>query len=81
MYALPTESDIGSVVRGSHTAGGGTGITFEELLAKFDDYQGGKLGVREKIAEVAGRRCEVVDNKDGNFVWLRWKHAAPTFRR
>ncbi|KAF8892439.1 3-hydroxyisobutyryl-CoA hydrolase [Infundibulicybe gibba] len=74
-FALPTEEDIGSVVRGSHTSGGATGLQLHELLAKFGDLRQGKMGVKEKVLEVASRRCETVDNADGNFVWLKWKHA------
>jgi 3-hydroxyisobutyryl-CoA hydrolase len=74
-YALPTEDEIGSVVLGSHTSGGGTGLRLEELVSKFNDLRQGKLGVKEKILEVARRKCDVVDNGDGNFVWLKWKHS------
>ncbi|RDB21423.1 3-hydroxyisobutyryl-CoA hydrolase, mitochondrial [Hypsizygus marmoreus] len=74
-YALPTEDEIGSLVRGSHSAGGGSGISLEELLAKFNDLRQGKMGVKEKVLEVARRKCEVTDNADGNFVWLKWKHS------
>ena len=73
-YALPTEDEIGSVVRGSHTSGGGTGLRIDELLSKFNDLRQGKLGVKEKILEVVSRKCDIVDNGDGNFVWLKWKH-------
>ena len=73
-YALPTEDEIGSLVRGSHTSGGGTGLRLDELLSKFNDLRQGKLGVKEKILEVVSRKCDVVDNGDGNFVWLKWKH-------
>ncbi|GLB34782.1 putative enoyl-CoA hydratase isomerase family protein [Lyophyllum shimeji] len=74
-YALPTEDEIGAMVRGSHSAGGGTGLTLDELLANFDNIRNGKLGVREKVLEVARRKCDVKDNGgDGNFIWLKWKH-------
>lgn len=73
-YALPTEAEIGSLVRGSHTSGGSTGLRLDELISRFSNLRQGKLGVKEKIIEVASRRCEVVDNGDGNFVWLKWKH-------
>lgn len=72
-YALPHEDEIASMVKGAHHSGGGTTLTFEELIAKFEALKEGKSGVRQKVAEVAARKCEVIDNKDGNFVWLRWK--------
>jgi 3-hydroxyisobutyryl-CoA hydrolase len=73
-YALPTEDEIESVVLGSHTSGGGTGLRLDELVSKFSDLRQGKSGVKEKILEVVRRKCDVVDNGDGNFVWLKWKH-------
>jgi 3-hydroxyisobutyryl-CoA hydrolase len=75
-YALPTEDEIGTMVRGSHTSGGGTGISLDELLSKFNVLRQGKMGVKEKVREVVHRKCEVVDNVDGNFVWLKWKHSS-----
>jgi 3-hydroxyisobutyryl-CoA hydrolase len=72
IYALPSEEEVRKVVQGVPNDSG-TSVTFEELVAKFERYQRGKVGVREKLAEVCARKCEVVDNKDGNFVWLRWK--------
>lgn len=78
-YGLPTEEEIGALVRGSHSSGGTTGIRLDELIAKFNDMRQGKMGVKEKVVEVAHRKCEIVDNADGNFVWLKWKHA-PTRR-
>lgn len=72
-FALPTEEEIGQVVCGSHASGGATSIRLEELVAKFNDLRGGKMGVAEKVLEVARRRCEVEDNADGNVVWLKWK--------
>ncbi|KAF8798139.1 3-hydroxyisobutyryl-CoA hydrolase [Phlegmacium glaucopus] len=73
-YALPSEEEIGSVVTGSHGSGGGVGIRFDELLKRFAVLRPGKVGVKEKIYEVVQRRCEVTDNADGNWVWLKWKH-------
>lgn len=73
LYALPTEEDIAAVVKGYPPRGGGTGITYEELLEKFDNFHNGKLGVTEKVTDVAARKCDVVDNGDGNFVWLNWR--------
>jgi 3-hydroxyisobutyryl-CoA hydrolase len=73
-YALPTEKEIGTMVRGSHQASGRAGLNLTELISKFEDLRRGKYGVKEKILEVAARKCDVVDNADGNFQWLKWKH-------
>jgi len=72
-YALPQEADIEAMVKGSHKRSGGTKVTFDELVSKFETLHPGKVGVRQKIAEVAARKCVVVDNNDGNFIWLQWK--------
>jgi 3-hydroxyisobutyryl-CoA hydrolase len=73
-YALPTEQEIESMVLGSHYSSGKSGIKMEELVSKFEDLRPGKLGVKEKVLEVAKRKCEIVDNSDGNFQWLKWRH-------
>ncbi|KAG5636410.1 hypothetical protein H0H81_008150 [Sphagnurus paluster] len=74
-YALPTEDEIGAMVRGSHTAGGATGVSLDELVSSFNNIRQGKVGVKEKVLEVVRRKCEIKDNGgDGNFVWLKWKH-------
>jgi hypothetical protein len=26
------------------------------------------------VLEVVQRKCDIVDNADGNFQWLKWKH-------
>jgi 3-hydroxyisobutyryl-CoA hydrolase len=71
-YALPTEAEIGAYVRGSHVSSGDFGCTAEDVKSFFEKARSGKVGVREKVAEVIERKCEVIDNADGNFVWLRW---------
>ena len=73
-YTLPTEKEIGTMVLGSHHASGKAGLKLEELVSKFEHLRRGKHGVKEKILEVAQRKCEIVDNADGNFQWLKWKH-------
>jgi len=73
-FALPTEEEIGSIVMGTHVSGGGLGVRFDELLARFAEIRPGKLGVKEKVLEVVQRKCELTDNADGNRVWLKWKH-------
>ena len=71
-FALPTEEEIGAVIRGAHPSGGATGMKLDELLSRFEEFRQGKMGVREKVLEVAKRRCQTVDNADVNFVWLKW---------
>ncbi|KAG6833647.1 hypothetical protein H0H87_002843 [Tephrocybe sp. NHM501043] len=74
-FALPKEDEIGALVRGSHSAGGATGISLDELVSAVENLRNGKLGVQEKVLEVAHRKCQIQDNGgDGNFVWLKWKH-------
>ncbi|KAJ6525498.1 3-hydroxyisobutyryl-coenzyme A hydrolase isoform 1 [Mycena vulgaris] len=72
-YTLPTEEEIRNVITGADPASGDMGYTLEDLLEYFYDSRGGKLGVGEKVTEVVRRKTKVVDNKDGNFVWLRWE--------
>ncbi|KAL0059988.1 3-hydroxyisobutyryl-CoA hydrolase [Marasmius tenuissimus] len=74
-FALPTEIDIRDMVVGSHATSSGSGITSNELVSKFSDLYSGKLGVREKVLEVITRKCQTVDNADGNRVWLKWVHS------
>ncbi|EAU88738.2 3-hydroxyisobutyryl-Coenzyme A hydrolase isoform 1 [Coprinopsis cinerea okayama7 len=71
-YALPTEAEIGAVVKGSHPGAGDMGWTAEEVQTFFSKQYPGKHGVREKVEEVLQRRCTIIDNVDGNFVWLKW---------
>ncbi|KAJ4475698.1 3-hydroxyisobutyryl-coenzyme A hydrolase [Lentinula aciculospora] len=73
-YALPTEYAIRDMVTGEHPNGGDTGITIDELVSSFENITDSKMGVREKVQEVAARRCELIDNADGNRVWLKWAH-------
>ncbi|KAJ3506295.1 hypothetical protein NMY22_g17299 [Coprinellus aureogranulatus] len=73
-YALPTEEEIGRAVMGSHANAGDMGATAEEIVALFERLRHGKLGVREKVEEVLQRKCTLIDNADGNFVWLKWIH-------
>ncbi|KAJ7085687.1 3-hydroxyisobutyryl-coenzyme A hydrolase isoform 1 [Mycena belliarum] len=73
-FTLPTEEDIRDVITGADPASGDMGYTLDDLLEYFHDSRGGKSGVDEKIREVVSRKTTVVDNHDGHFVWLRWKH-------
>jgi 3-hydroxyisobutyryl-CoA hydrolase len=69
-FALPTESEIGEVVRGDHPTSGSFVVTFEEVIGRFEAMKEGKQGVRPKISEVVARRCDV-DQLSGA---LKWKY-------
>ncbi|KAJ7766788.1 3-hydroxyisobutyryl-coenzyme A hydrolase isoform 1 [Mycena metata] len=71
-YTLPTENDIRDVITGEDPESGTMGYTLDDLLEYFHDSRAGKMGVNEKVLEVVRRKTTVVDNEDGNFVWLRW---------
>ncbi|KAF9013952.1 3-hydroxyisobutyryl-CoA hydrolase [Cyathus striatus] len=73
-FCLPSEEEIRSVVTGSHPSGETGGLQLEELIQRFKLLHPNKLGVEDKVMEVALRRCEVQDNADGNAVWLNWIH-------
>lgn len=73
-FALPTEREIMEAVTGSHANAGDMGVTAEEIVALFERLRPGKHGVREKVQEVLARKCTLIDNADGNFVWLKWIH-------
>lgn len=74
-FALPTEKEIRDMVTGEHPQGGDTGVTLKELVSLFESIRDGKMGVHEKVKEVATRKCELIDNSDGNRVWLKWIHS------
>ncbi|EEB89211.1 hypothetical protein MPER_12715 [Moniliophthora perniciosa FA553] len=63
------------MVTGDHPSGANSGLTEDELVDKFNALYDGKVGVKEKVLEVARRRCQLVDNADGNRVWLQWRHS------
>jgi len=71
-YALPTEAEIGAVVRGEHAGAGDLGLTKKDVLAHFKKTYPDKVGVQDKVEEVIQRKCSIIDNADGNFVWLKW---------
>lgn len=73
-FALPSEKEIETVVTGSHRSGGEMSLQMDEVVSRFGEMRGGKMGVKEKIYEVIKRRCELIDNADGNRVWVKWKH-------
>lgn len=74
VYGLPTEEQIGQMVLGSHKSSGSTVLTFDELVAKFEEMKSGKAGVREKIEEVVRRKCTTVEDTQAGKAWLKWVH-------
>ncbi|THH19469.1 hypothetical protein EW146_g1698 [Bondarzewia mesenterica] len=70
-FALPSEEEIGKAVIGDHKSSGGSALTLDELVTKFEKLRRGKHGVAEKVNEVVKRRCTFQD-KEGKY--LRWKH-------
>jgi 3-hydroxyisobutyryl-CoA hydrolase len=71
-YGLPSEDEIGQMVLGSHPTSGDKGLNLEELLSRFDRLRRGKHGVKEKVLEVALRRCRVHDDpeRQGCLEWI-----------
>ncbi|KAG6877739.1 hypothetical protein C0993_004556 [Termitomyces sp. T159_Od127] len=50
-------------------------LRLHKFALPTEEEIGAMMGVREKVLEVARRKCEIQDNGgDGNFVWLKWKH-------
>ncbi|KAF8586091.1 3-hydroxyisobutyryl-coenzyme A hydrolase [Ramaria rubella] len=72
-YALPSEEEIGHMVLGSHPSSSDKAVTLEELLIRFEQLRDGKFGVRQKVLEVALRRCRVAKDPD-NQLCLEWMH-------
>lgn len=72
-YGLPSEEEIGQMVLGSHQTSGAKGLKLEELQSRFDRVRRGKHGVREKVLEVAARRCRVSGGPEKQG-WLEWIH-------
>ena len=72
-YALPTEAEIRLFVKGDHPASGGSKITKEELVKRFNILRNGKIGVTEKVTEVAARKCIEVEDKASGMKFLEWK--------
>ncbi|TRM59303.1 ClpP/crotonase-like domain-containing protein [Schizophyllum amplum] len=66
-WSLPSEEEIGAMVKGSHKDSGGTSLKRQEVLDTFERLRERKLGVKEKVAEVLSRRC--TEDKDGFLVW------------
>ncbi|KAK0211170.1 3-hydroxyisobutyryl-CoA hydrolase [Desarmillaria ectypa] len=72
-YGLPTEKEIEAIIRGNDIDSPGTGYTIDEVVEKVLGHHNGKMGIREKVLEIVERKCKIVDNADGNFVWVSWK--------
>jgi len=72
LYTLPTENEIRDVITGEDPDSGSMGYTIDDLLEYFRDSRQAKMGVNDKVLDVVRRKTTVVDNNDGNFVWLRW---------
>lgn len=66
-YGLPSEDELRTLVKGSHSSSGSGALTLQELITKADGLRGGKCGVARKVQEVVTRRC-TVDN-DGYLQW------------
>ena len=71
-FALPTEEQIGIVVRGEHAGSGAYALTLDDVLDKFRRKTNNKRGVEEKVREVVARKCEVIDDPN-HHQCLRWK--------
>ncbi|KAJ7161513.1 3-hydroxyisobutyryl-CoA hydrolase [Mycena crocata] len=71
-YGLPTENDIRDVITGEEPDSGDMGYTLDDLLEYYHDSRANKIGVSDKVLEVVRRKTTVIDNDDGNSVWLRW---------
>ncbi|KAG8907992.1 hypothetical protein FRB99_001158 [Tulasnella sp. 403] len=72
-FSLPSEEEIGQLVRGEHPSSSSTALTFEELVAKVQKLTG-KKGVEGKVEDVVSRRCERVPKSGMGEAHLRWIH-------
>ena len=71
-YALPTEEEIKTIIRGGHKTSNSFGLSLDELLKKYDDHGRGKHAVQEKILEIVARCCDLAEDPD-NHHHLRWR--------
>ncbi|CAK5265184.1 unnamed protein product [Mycena citricolor] len=71
-FGLPTELEISRVITGEDPDSGDMGYTLDDLIQYFHETKDGKMGVEKKIRDVVSRKTTLVDNNDGNYVWLRW---------
>ncbi|KAG8863149.1 hypothetical protein FRB96_009331 [Tulasnella sp. 330] len=70
-FSLPSEEEIGRLVRGDHPSSSDTSLDLPELLERTRDLYR-KAGVEEKVKDVVARRCEVVAKTEGQQEYLRW---------
>lgn len=69
-FALPSEEDVASVVKGETEGVGDYAMTKEEVVNWFSRERKGKQGVREKVLEVLERMTVVTGEGEGE--GLRW---------
>ena len=75
-FALPTEDEIKSLVKGDHPASGSHALTKDELVQQLVRLRKGKMGVREKALDVVARKCvELGDGVDprSDVRYLKWQ--------
>lgn len=72
-FSLPSEEEIGRLVRGEHPSSSSTAFSLEELLQKAQELWG-KQGVEAKIKDVVSRRCEVVPKSGMQEAHVLWIH-------
>ncbi|KAG9017923.1 hypothetical protein FRB90_000152 [Tulasnella sp. 427] len=72
-FSLPSEEEIGRLVRGEHPSSSSTAFSLPELLQKTQELWG-KQGVEVKVNDVVSRRCEVVPKSGMEEAHVRWIH-------
>ncbi|KAJ1963360.1 3-hydroxyisobutyryl-CoA hydrolase [Dipsacomyces acuminosporus] len=55
-FGLPTERDIGALVRGENPQAGSFGMTRKDVIQFFERETGGKLGASQKVSWVLDRK-------------------------
>lgn len=70
-FSLPSEDEIGLIVRGEHTSSSDTALDLSDLLERTRDLFN-KAGVEDKVKDVVYRRCKVVAKTEGQEQYLRW---------
>lgn len=72
-FSLPSEEEIGRLVRGEHPSSASTAFSLEELLQKAQELWG-KQGAEAKVKDIVSRRCEVVPKSGMQEAHVRWIH-------